>query len=122
MTVKKMIGISTYEFNPGGARMLCLVPEAQEINYSGGRRVTRTRTLDGGAVVYDAGFAVADLTWQISVRASSVYVGAYLEMLVKMYNLVRICTADGVFAAVPARWSINGGVATLDAWITEKIV
>ena len=117
----QMIGISTYEYNPGGHRMLYLVPEAQEMNYTGARRVTRTPTLDGGAVVYDAGFAVADLTWQISVWARTRYVPAYLEMLVKMYNLIRICTADGVFSAVPARWSIKNGVATLEAWIMEQI-
>jgi hypothetical protein len=122
MRQKKMIGISTYDFDLGGARMLRLVPDAMEQNYTGMRRASRTRTLDGGAVVYDAGFAEADLTWNISVVVTSVYVVRYLEYLVRLYNSIRICTDDGVFSAVPASWRMHNGIATLEAWVTERIV
>jgi hypothetical protein len=49
-----------------------------------------------------------------------VTVGAYLAMLVKTYNEVRICTDDGVFLAVPSRWRESQGKATLEALIIEK--
>jgi hypothetical protein len=118
--MKRTIGISCIDYDPFGARTLYLSSESRESINQGGRRVTRTKTLDGAAVVYDAGYAVADLTWLLTVEAKSVTVGAYLAMLVKTYNEVRICTDDGVFLAVPSRWRESQGKATLEALIIEK--
>lgn len=119
--MKRIIGISTFSYDPAGNRTLYLTPAGILTMKSGGRRATRTPTLDGGAVVYDAGYAVADLTWQINVLATSAYIGTWLASIGKTYNAIRISTDQGVFMAVPNRWWEEYGVATLEVLVTDQI-
>jgi hypothetical protein len=118
---RQVIGLSTYTYDVLGARTLYMEPDARERANAGARRATRTKTLDGGAVVYDAGFAVADQTLTIRVRESAAGVGYFFALLVKTYNLIKISTADGVFSAVPARWSVKDGIAQLEALVMEQL-
>jgi len=118
---RRTVGISTFEYDPLGARTLYLLPDSRQAINRGARRATRTKTLDGAAVVYDAGYAVADLTWELAVDAKNPLVGAFLALMVKTYNLIRICTDDGVFSAVPSRWAVENGRATLEALVMERI-
>ena len=118
---RRIVGISTLEYNPVGARTLYLVPTARQAMMRGTRRATRTPTLDGAAIVYDAGFSYSDMTWQISIMSQSPTDEAFMRMLVMTYNLVRISTVDGVFDAVPASWNNVDGIVTLEAWVMEQV-
>lgn len=118
---RKVIGISSLEFNPVGARTMYLISTAKAAMMKGNRRATRTKTLDGGAVVYDAGFAVADLTWDLSVRIVAGTETAFMAMLVKTYNLIRVCTEDGVFDGVPYSWNETNNIATIQVLVMEQI-
>ena len=121
MTTRRTIGISTPAADAAGARILYLLPASRSSLDAGTRRVTRTATLDGGAVTYDAGYSVSDLTWSLSVRATSVTIGAFLAYLVKTYSLIRIATDAGVFDASPRAWRVEDGQATLEALVMEQI-
>lgn len=119
--MKSVVGISTLLFDLTGGRTVYIEPGAKEQLNQGERRATRTPTLDGAAVVYDAGYAVADQTYLIQVRENTSYVGNWFAYLVKTYNLIRVTTSEGVFNAVPSRWYVEKGIATLETLITEQI-
>ena len=111
--MKRIIGLSPLAYDPTGAKTLYVEPGAFEQFNSGSRRATRTKTLDGGAVIYDAGFSVADQTFEIKVRADR-YIPAYFAWLVKSQNLVRLSNEQGVYTGAPARWEIRDGMAMLE--------
>jgi hypothetical protein len=119
--MKRIIGISTMAHDLIGARTLYIEPGSFERLNAGARRATRTKTLDGGVVVYDAGFSVADQTFEIRVRASSRYTANWFAWLVKSQNLIRISTDSGVFTAVPARWSEINGIALIEALVMSQL-
>ena len=121
MTTRRTVGISTLTADIAGARLLYLEPASRSSMDAGTRRATRTATLDGGCVVYDAGFTAADQTWNLSVRATSATVGAFLAYLVKTYNTVRLATSDGVFDASPRSWRVENGIGTIECLVTSQI-
>jgi len=118
---KHIIGLSTFLADVNGNRTFYIEPSSIEDMKQGSRRATRTKTLDGGAVVYDAGFSPSDITFKISVRAENVYAGQFFSMLTQTYNLIRVCTDSGVYSAVPSRWFEAKGIATLEALVMEQL-
>lgn len=119
--MKKIIGISTFAFDLDGAMTLYLAGETEEKMNSGARRVTRTKTLDGGSVAYDAGYAISDLTWSLTIESKTEFVAGFIAWIVKTYNLIRISTKEGVFSAIPSRWSYKNGNVVLEALVMEKL-
>lgn len=119
--MRQFVGISTFEFNLNGARKMRVDPASYDQLNSGFRRATRTPTLDGGAVVYDAGYAVADKTLSLRIIARDTYTGAWIAYICKTYNLVRICVKGAVYKAVPYRWSEANGVVTFEALVMEQL-
>jgi hypothetical protein len=65
-----------------------------------GRRVTRTPTIDGGAVVEDFGLSHADRTWTVRAKASRGQ-AEILRYLVEAYGEIRAVTREGVFRVAP---------------------
>jgi len=121
MSIKRIIGISTFAADIVGGRTLYLDQKSYDQMASGRRRATRTKTLDGAAVVYDAGFAVADQTFTLDLRATDATLGAWVAYIVKTYNLIRISTTGGVFSCVPSSWEETNGVVTLEALVMEQL-
>ncbi len=115
--MRQNIGLSAIDFDPDGARVMCLLGDPAVL-HTGRRRATRTATLDGGCVVYDTGYADADRS--ISIETEGSY-QTWIEYMVRAYRLVRLSTADGVFLAVPARHTIRAGRAVIDLDITKRI-
>ena len=113
MTVKRIVGLSPLAYDTTGARTVYIEPGAFEQLNSGARRATRTKTLDGGAVVYDAGFSVADQTFGIKVRADRT-TPSYFAWLVQSQNLIRVSTEMGIYTGVPARWDVGQGMVMLE--------
>lgn len=118
---KRIVGLSTFIADPVGNRTLYVNQDSVATMNQGARRVTRTKTLDGNAVAYDAGFSPSDLTFTISVPATDVTITAFFAMLVKTYNLIRLTTSDGVYSAVPSQYREEDGVATLEALVMEQL-
>jgi hypothetical protein len=121
MSTKKVIGISTIEYSASGSRTLYVEPGLYEQMNTGTRRATRTKTLDGGAVVYDAGFSYADQTWSIKIRTDQRLTAFFFAWLVKTYGLIRITTEGGVYTAVPSSWAEENGVTKLEALVMERV-
>lgn len=119
--MRRIIGISMFSYDTDGNRTFYLMPDGIKSMRQGTRRVTRTPTLDGAAVVYDAGYSVSDLTWKIPIMATSIYIGNWISMLVKGYNAIRLTTIEGVFLAVPSMWKEEDGVVTLEALVVQQL-
>jgi hypothetical protein len=119
--MKIVMGISTFAYDLIGSRTVYITPDSYERMNSGARRVTRTKTLDGAAVAYDAGYAVADLTWDISIEARDEGTPNFIKWMLETYNLIRLSTQDGVFKVIPSRWSFSNGRVRLEALVMEKL-
>lgn len=89
-----MIGISVSTADETGALVLRMTPDSKIAG--GERRVTRTKTLDGGCAIYDGGFAHCDRTWKVAVYVSEDEWEA-LFLIAQLYSLVGLSTAEGFF-------------------------
>ena len=85
------------------------------------RRLTRSATLDGGAVVSDFGFSDGDRT--IDVRWSPVSAAdeANIGRLFESYAQVQIATPDGVFLAAPESYRRGAAESSLRLLVIEKL-
>lgn len=88
------IFIASTQFDPAGHGSLHLQPDGLQTVMP--RRATRTATLDGGAVMDDAGFTVADATIGIKVRRTMA-AERLLKHLQQYHNRVCISTPVGFF-------------------------
>lgn len=119
-----MIGLSTPIYDLDGARYfkrgqldLRYLNESQRWT----RRATRVPTLDGGAAVYDTGYAPADRTMTIRVPGASQDIIDYLSYLARNYPLIIISTRESVFTGIPFdAWVDAEGAAALTINITEQ--
>jgi hypothetical protein len=80
-----MIGISTQTLDDNGTLVLRDLPESQYQNLA--RRITSTKTLDGGVVIDDGGYADVDRAVEIVV-ASDADVYDRLKYFIENYSLV----------------------------------
>jgi hypothetical protein len=85
------------------------------------RRVTRVATLDGSAVFNDFGYSQADrtvrLVWQVASEAQKTAV----ERLMRLYALITVSLADGLFQAAVESFTVSSGQATLTLLIKSKL-
>lgn len=98
-----LIGIAAYLFDSAGALMLRVPDDAGDLD-RGQRRLAKTATLDGGAVIEDQGYAPADDTLQFALQAPSAAVRATLRHLLRDHALVTVSTPSGVYLAAPESW------------------
>jgi hypothetical protein len=85
------------------------------------RRVSRTATLDGSAVIHDGGFADADRTIDVRVpNATQAQLSAVLA-LIQADNLQRVATEDGVFEGALERITQDGGSLTARFLVQRKL-
>lgn len=118
---KHVIGLSSFTADPVGNRMVYVDAGTLDALNQGRRRVSRTKTLDGAAVIYDAGYSPSDLTLTISTPTTNATTAAFFAMLVKTYNLIRVCTDSGVYSAAPSQWREEDGMVTLEALVKEQL-
>lgn len=64
------------------------------------RRVSRTATLDGGALLIDNGFAVADATFTLNLLDISAAQHAALSASIKRHSLFTLSFRQGCFLGV----------------------
>jgi hypothetical protein len=121
MGKRRIIGISTITVDATITLRTFYVDKTtrEELNtYS--RRVSRTPTLDGEAVVYDAGYAVADKTIYVRVYNRDESIISFFAWLVVAHNLIRVCTDNGVYEAVPSKCWEENNYAILETLVMEK--
>lgn len=115
--MRRKVGVSAIGFDLDGDAVLPQDTEQDKENRSGGRRVTRTATLDGGAIVYDTGYAAADREMVISTHLEYLQ---WLRRMSQLYSKVTLTTEEGAFRGVPERFRIRDNRAELVVLITEE--
>lgn len=106
------IAISTLEINPEGAHLIF----ADETGTSLGdfvRRVQRTATLGGGAILTDNGYTHADRTVRVDLTDQPREVQEAIRNIVELYSAVILMLPDGAYRASPERYIAAGRVTTL---------
>ena len=115
------VGLSTTTYDLDGARIIKQDPATERANDRGGRRVSRSATLDGGAVVTDTGYAAADRTYRIRARDDDGDLAQWAARIVQTYSTINIATRYGFFKGTPARWWVRDGFVNIEILITEAI-
>ena len=85
------------------------------------RRNNRIPTLDGGAVIPDFGYSVADRTFNIIWPANSEAAVQAVIRLAKTYSRLIISTNEGCFLGAPGPFSVSGGDAQFQILIKKRI-
>lgn len=85
------------------------------------RRLTRTPTLDGGAVVNDGGWSEADRTLTLNIRHLSQEDAATLQQIAA-YTEQHLALADGLYRGRVKSHVLNGAAESrLTFWVSEKL-
>jgi len=87
------------------------------------RRLTRTATLDGGAVIVDNGFSAADGTIKIIVEPSQNSIAIYSQVanIIKQYGMVTVSNVDGIFLAAIESVSNQKTTLTINLLIKSQL-
>lgn len=105
------ISISTPSVDPNGSVYLTLNESRTNLgDYA--RRVTRTATMDGGAVVVDGGFSHLDRTISMDLSDQSQDTVDKIRAIFRYYATVLLMLPDGAFRASPERIVSIGGTVT----------
>jgi hypothetical protein len=112
------IGIASKVYMADGGFLLTVLSDAQL--RAGTRRVSRTKTLDGGVVITDSGFSHGDRTLSISIP-SSASLWARLWAFFQAALLITISIDDGCFSGAPDNIQDNGDKIIMNILVKEKI-
>ena len=117
-----MIAIASTTYDPAGWRVFPGDRVANDLdNRSGGRRVSRTATLDGGCAVYDTGYTDADRTITVSVPSPTADDLVFARRVCESFQTVRVFTAEGAFAGVPEDYRVSTGTLKIKILITGRL-
>jgi hypothetical protein len=114
-----MISITTPTFDLDGVLTLQRTEESDQNTHS--RRVTRTATLDGSAVLVDQGYSHADRTIKAKARQLSQDDFDRAAYLLQTYPLLVVSCEAGVFTAAPERLTPVGDGLDLLLLVSEKL-
>jgi hypothetical protein len=93
-----------------------------DTDYGGySRRVTRIATLDGSSVFNDFGFSYSDRTISLSWLNESTELEKKIEKIVRLNSLLNVSIVDGVFTAVPEKYTSNQTTGVLSLLVKAKI-
>lgn len=112
-----MLSLSTPVFDIDGARNFKGSIEAAPLS----RRASRIATLDGGAVISDLGFAVADTDYRIGIDNASRAQHDWLVAKLALYPSMILGCADGCFLVLLSALQHRNGKTTLTAKVLEKL-
>ncbi len=112
-----MIGISTLTQNAAGAVVLYLIPTELKNNTS---RVSRTATLDGGAVVNHFGLSDSDRTIRVSGAISETLADT-IWAIFRLGEMVNVATKDGFWRAAISLLKVDAGQINMTILIKEAL-
>lgn len=84
------------------------------------RRVNKQKTLDGGVVILDGGSTQSDRDMSIAWKTQDREYEDRISAIVSLHSLVYIFCRDGVFLAVPEKYTSSRGTSSLRLLIKEK--
>lgn len=115
------VSICSTRCNPLGD-LLLQASEDSQFNFLA-RRLTRTATLDGGAVIADNGFSAADGTFKIIVdpQHNSATLYSAVVALIKTAGLVTVSARDGLFLAALQNVTNDKTVLTINLLIKSQL-
>ena len=111
--------LSTTVFDFSGYVELDLIPQYNDGEVR--RRVNRSATLDGGAVVSDGGFSDADRTLQFRWKRESRDAETAVERLLTTYGTLVVSTQSGVFLAAPETYTPGPDESSLRLLVLSKL-
>lgn len=114
-----MIGLASQVFDLNGAVVLKRTEESDVATVE--RRMSRTATLDGGAVITDGGYSPGDKTLRIIAENVSRDEFDAVAYLVKTYSQVVVSTETGCYVGGLERLSISDGKLQVTVLVTEDI-
>lgn|SRR5574343_198663 len=114
----RMIGLASQLMNESGDFVLSVLPNTQLRENT--RRVQRRKTLDGGVVITDGGFAHGDRTLQVQI-ASTEALWAALWAFFQTALMVTVATEDGCYLAALEDMSERDGVIGIKILLQEII-
>jgi hypothetical protein len=85
------------------------------------RRVNRSPTLDGGAVVSDGGFSHGDRTLALRWERRDKDVEESVARMVQTYSYIAVSTRAGVFRATPEAYNPSADESELRLLVLEKL-
>lgn len=113
-----IISIATPQFDPEGWMTINPLPSTDLGSIT--RRVNRSQTLDGGAVVNDTGYWAQDRTFRIRWRIRGKEELDQIRRLVQTYPQLIVSTQEGCFTAAPAQIKNEDGVADLTLLVMDE--
>ena len=115
-----IIGLSSIIHDADGFRFLKQSPDQQDQNTDISRRCSRVATLDGGAVVNDSGYSVADRTFTVKTRDDDGAITTWARRMIQTYSSVHLATDEGFFTGTPSRMWIRGMYLYIEILITSQ--
>lgn len=116
--MRDMIGIFSQTSDPNGSIVIPVHPDSRIRR--GSRRVTRTKTLDGGVVLNDEGFSHGDRDLDI-VTEYCESTWNVLWNLVQNHSQVIFTLFEGIFSGVIERIEEDEGLIRISVLIKEKL-
>jgi hypothetical protein len=114
----KMIGLASQLYSVDGDFVLAVKPETQTRDAT--RRIARRKTLDGGVVITDSGFAHGDRDLSIRI-VSSEALWTQLWAFFQSVLAVTVSTDDGCYVASLEKITESNGEIYLSIMLKEKI-
>jgi len=113
------VSICSAVFNANGASLFQASNDSSFGNME--RRVSRVKTLDGGASIEDLGFNWGDVAWSIVIDNPSEVLANRFRFMCEYETTITVATNQGVFTASPNAVTFAGGKLTLTLTIKEKV-
>lgn len=85
------------------------------------RRMNRVATLDGSAVVNDAGYSEADRTIDLKWSPGSSALEALVERLVRFYGRLNVSTRSGFYETAVEAYTPTAAESTLRLLVLSKL-
>ena len=114
-----MVGLTTEVFDPAGS--FVAEPLMDSALCPAARRVSRTATLDGNAVLEDLGYTPADATLTIQFRIRSPEEEARLLRLIRIYPILNLSTQYGAYRGVADLYTPSPGKTTLRFLVQSQL-
>ena len=104
-----ILSLSAITYDPDGAGVLRLMPASMSASRQGGRKQTKTATLDGGVSLYDTGYTITDQAWRLQIDYNP-EAERLIDHLSRNYRRIRAVTDFRHVEASIESWAVEGRV------------
>ena len=111
------ITLSTTTYDPLGS--VRIVPDRTSDAGEISRRISRTKTLDGGYALHDGGHAISDRDMRIAWTADT-ETDYIVEHMARYYGQIVVSTRDGCYLAAISAFKRGQPLSRVDLMILER--